>query len=197
MYEIHFDFGILFYKKGIYRAAFLEFVAAFESFIQYGNIYMLGDGTYEDYKSLMSTVGKLSERHLGGFLYLYYNHFRKVVEIKTNMATMRNNVIHNGHFPTKEETKNYAEYVLEIIRTALIDFQTYDSPVKKQIGITGMLFDRKFYEVMNKTKSKEESIISNSVLIANTILSNCIEKELASIEECMAFLDEQYIIWEI
>lgn len=197
MYEIHFDFGVIFYEKEMYRPAFLEFIAAFECFIQYGNIYMLGDGTYDEYKEMLSSVVKLSERQLGGFLYQYYNNFRKKVTIKSTMITLRNDVIHNGHFPTKDETKKYGEYVLNFIRNSLIDFSTIKSNIVEKFGMTEMLLDKKFGEIMRLQQGKEDIEVSNVTMSVGTILSGCVAGEISTMEECVDKISNSVGAWEL
>lgn len=197
MYEIHFDFGIIFFDKEMYRPAFLEFVAAFESFIQYGNIYMLGDGTYKEYEEMLSSVVKLSERQLGGFLYQYYNNFRKKAPIRSVMATLRNDVIHNGHFPTKDETKKYGEYVLNFIRTSLMDLSTMQSSVIQNFGMTEMLLDKKFGEIVRSQQGRDDAVISNTTMTVGTILSGCVAGEISTIEECVEIIKKSVRVWEL
>lgn len=197
MYEIHFDFGVMFYEKEMYRPAFLEFVAALEAFIQYGNIYMLGDGTYDEYKAMLESVVKLSERQLGGFLYMYYNNFRKKAPIKSDMAGLRNNVIHNGHFPTKEETKEYGEYVLNFIRTVLIDFSTIESNAMQKFGMTEILLDKKFGEIIRSQLENEDIDIPNTTMNVGTILSGCVVGGFTTIEECVEIANRSVKIWEL
>lgn len=63
-----------------------------------------------------------SERQFGAFCALYFLKFnKKPFKIQNKMTEIRNDVVHKGETPTKEQTKEYGNYVIENIYNMMKD----------------------------------------------------------------------------
>lgn len=111
VYEILFDRGIFAYSDQYYREAVVNFASSVERFHEYCIRLMLYacrvqlDDVNKTFKSL-----KYTERQYGAFVSLFVSLFKvsppQIGRIKPNSewSSFRNNVVHNGYFPTREET---------------------------------------------------------------------------------------------
>lgn len=118
-YELLFDFGVSAYLDGYYREAVLDFAAALERFYEYAIYVMLGTkNRNEGMEEFWKQIKKQSERQLGAYVALYFNKFGTAPNLPSNsQVSFRNNVTHNGYFPSKEETEKYAQFVGDYIVT--------------------------------------------------------------------------------
>lgn len=64
----------------------------------------------------MEKVSSQSERQLGAFIFLFTQHFKTKPELlHDNLVKLRNEVIHKGKIPTKDEAIKYGQEILELI----------------------------------------------------------------------------------
>jgi len=111
-FEILFDFGCEAFLDGYYRESVSSIAAAVERYHEFFiKVLMLHNGISEaNIDEIWKLVATQSERQLGAFYFLYLRELKVLPDsfIKKNTA-FRNKVIHNGVFPTKEETIKYNE----------------------------------------------------------------------------------------
>jgi hypothetical protein len=100
----------------------------------------------------------MSERQLGMFIAAHLLHFKKAPNLMPEKrANFRNDVIHKGRIPLKEEAVEYANEVLGLIRPLLIE-------VKKTMTDSVQTFTMgriaKRHEVLGQTPRSTLSIAS-------------------------------------
>lgn len=129
-FEILFDLGAMALLEGYTREAVSSFASSLERFYEFCIKLILEQNKIEreHYEKTWKMVSKMSERQLGAFYFLYLNQFKVIppqinnLKIgKRDLINFRNEVIHQGHIPSFEDTKKYGrylyEYITEIIKT--------------------------------------------------------------------------------
>lgn len=119
-YELLFDSGICALDDGYYREAVADFAASLERFYEFCIRMILISTTengIENFNKSWSEIHKQSERQYGAFCVLYTFVMDRVPpKPNDNKVNFRNKVIHQGKFPSKVETLDYAKYVSERIK---------------------------------------------------------------------------------
>ncbi len=125
-FELLFDFGSWAFLDGYHREAVANFASSLERFLEFWirtirNKHSVSDEHFEKTWKLMS---KQSERQLGAFAMLYlfetgeFPHFLDSNRLKTKV---RNDVVHAGEIPSRDQAVAYAELVFELMRSLLIE----------------------------------------------------------------------------
>ena len=119
-YELLFDSGASALFDGYPREAVASFAASIERFYEYvtkllarteGVSQLLVDGVWKD-------ISKRSECQLGAFRFTHLLHFKLAApEMPHNWIKFRNDVTHNGIFPSYEKAVEYGQYCLDHIET--------------------------------------------------------------------------------
>ncbi|TMQ04758.1 MAG: hypothetical protein E6J90_50620 [Deltaproteobacteria bacterium] len=123
-YELLFESGAVAMLMGFQREAISSIAAALERFYEFAievftHIVGVERGTHEQGWKLLRSQ---SERQLGAFLLLYLINLRKPrfagkeLSVFEEWAGFRNKIIHQGRFPSRKETLEYAEFVYNLIR---------------------------------------------------------------------------------
>lgn len=118
-FEILFEIGAHAILDGYYRESVSSFASSLERFYEFSIRIFLEHSTKSDklFRSTWKTVSSQSERQLGAFLFLWATHFKETPELPPqNMITFRNEVIHKGKIPTKEEAIAYGNSVLAVLK---------------------------------------------------------------------------------
>jgi len=124
-YELLYDRGIFAYDDTYHREAVANLAASIERFHEYCIRRIVHLNNVEDSNLIEKTwnlVKKQSERQYGAFIFLFLNRFKelppKIDSIKKNQdwASFRNQVVHNGYFPTREETQRAIEVTTKYIK---------------------------------------------------------------------------------
>ncbi len=114
-YEILFDIGANAIVDGYYREAVSSFTSSLERFYEY-SIKILckhNNVSNDTFKKSWKNVSNQSERQLGAFLFLWLQEFQELAELlPEKMIKFRNEVIHKGKIPNKEEAIKYGDAVL-------------------------------------------------------------------------------------
>lgn len=141
-FELLFDFGCSAFLDGYYRESVSSIAVAIERFHEFfikvmtinqlfkkkQNSLTQINETATTYittfnKTIWNNMEKQSERQLGAFYLTYFNEFnstppRFIIDNKT--AQFRNNTIHKGYIPTKEEANDYMKnafnYIIEVLK---------------------------------------------------------------------------------
>lgn len=122
-YELLFESGAVAMLVGFNREAVSSFASALERFFEFAI-----DAYCQRAKvtpSALDATWKLTpqtERQLGAFLFLYVTAHGtafcdgRAWNAYTTRSKFRNDVIHAGLFPTRDQTRDYAKYVYDLIR---------------------------------------------------------------------------------
>lgn len=105
-----------------YREAVGSFAASYEQFIElFIRIVMKANGSPNDeLVKGWKNISRQSERQLGAFIILFVLEFgTQPPLLPSNQIELRNKVIHQGYFPTKEECLKYGRTVLGSIRQTI------------------------------------------------------------------------------
>lgn len=149
-FELLFDIGAFAINDGYYREAVASFTSSLERFYEFfiKAAYFEKDIDSAIVADSWKRVAKQSERQLGGFIVLYTNDFGKNPPILNNAdSRFRNDVIHNGKIPSRQEALKYGQTVLDLIQPMLLEVkekypkgvsQTVTEHIKKSIqGVEG------------------------------------------------------------
>ena len=126
-FEILFDIGANAIIDGYYREAISSFTSSLERFYEFCiNIFCEHRSLDDDvYKKTWKQVSNQSERQLGAFLFLWANELGEIpILLSNDDIKLRNEVIHKGKIPTKEEALEYGKKVLQIIRPKIKQLRT-------------------------------------------------------------------------
>lgn len=125
-----------------YREAVGSFAASYERFMElFIRIVLKANGTPDDeLANGWKKISRQSERQLGAFITLFVLEFGTQPPLLANAhIELRNNVIHQGYCPTKEECLKYGRAVLDSIRQTIKVL--YDSK-KHQTYLVGSINDQ-------------------------------------------------------
>lgn len=133
-FEILFEVGATAIIDGYHREAVSAFSACLERFHEYYIQVICCHHNIPDveFSNAWKLIGNLSERQLGGFISLFLLERKQCPQhlIQTSIQ-FRNDVIHKGKFPTKDEAMKFGKEVLQIVNTLLFQLKKdYLSEVK-------------------------------------------------------------------
>jgi hypothetical protein len=121
-YETLFEIGAHAIIDGYYREAVTSFSSSLERFYEFCvQVLMAANKVPDDLVSEVwkTKVSKFSERQLGAFIFLWTNAFKKVPEtLSINKTKFRNEVVHQGKIPTKEQAINYGKETYTLVINA-------------------------------------------------------------------------------
>jgi hypothetical protein len=163
-FEILFDIGSCGISDGYYREAVSSFTSSLEQFYEYFvKVVLLNRKT--DIGSLESTwkqIAKQSERQMGAFVITYLSEFGNPPAILSNKnVQFRNDVIHRGKIPSRQEALQYGQAVLDLIRPQLIQLRD-----KCPEGIQAAVFQH-----MKSCRTQEDQGKQVATMSVATILS--------------------------
>lgn len=133
-FEILFDIGAHAILDGYYREAVSSFTSSLERFYEFAIRIFLDKSTGSDdlFQTVWKNVSSQSERQLGAFIFLWATHFQEAaLLLPQSMITFRNEVIHKGKIPSRDEATRYGNSVLAVLRPKL---QTLQRNFPDQIG---------------------------------------------------------------
>lgn len=145
-FEILFEIGTFAFQDGYYRETVASYTAALERFYEFCiNIFCLNKQIPQKYFEETWKISAISERQFGAFCFLYLISFGKYPTTKSEddkLRKFRNNVIHNGYIPTRQEALDYGEKVFNFINKNIKllkqnfkkEIEKYISDNLKQIG---------------------------------------------------------------
>ena len=133
-FEVLFDIGAHAILDGYYREAVTSFASSLERFYEFSiRVLIESAGVSDDsFKKSWEQVNQ-SERQLGAFIFLWLQAFDEVAKtLSTTQVKFRNDVVHNGKIPSKEEAIKYGEAVLAVVRPKIkILKQKYPEVIQK------------------------------------------------------------------
>ncbi len=125
-FEILFDVGAHAILDGYYREAVSSFTSSLELFyVFFVRVVLLNKGT--DLPSLETAwkhISRQSERQLGAFVITYLSEFGRSPSVLNNdKVRFRNDVIHRGKIPSRQQAMEYGQAVLDVMRPQLIQLR--------------------------------------------------------------------------
>lgn len=117
-FEMLFDIGVHAIKDGYYREGISSFSASLErTYEAITKIILLKQGMpYEKINEFWTPMTKRSEVQFGAFMGAYLSTMKEVPKyLREKDTKTRNDVIHKGKFPSKDEVMGYGQAVLDII----------------------------------------------------------------------------------
>lgn len=117
-YEVLFQLGCEAILDGYYREAVSSFAASLERFHEHALRTLLREPTGSDdlFGRAWKHVKNQSERQVGAFIFLWTSMFRDVPPVlSSDRSGFRNEVIHKGRIPKREEAVDFGQCVLEIL----------------------------------------------------------------------------------
>jgi len=117
-FEILFEIGANAILDGYYREAVSSFAASLERFHEYFiSLISLKLGIPDsEFESAWNSIKSQSERQLGAFTFLWLSELKKAPpQLANKMREFRNDVIHKGKIPTKDEVLVFGNAVLGVL----------------------------------------------------------------------------------
>ncbi|MFA5215743.1 hypothetical protein [Sulfuricurvum sp.] len=125
--ELLFEMGANALIDGYYREAVSSFASSLERFYEfYWHVTMIHfDQDIKDISQTWKPMSKLSERQIGAYstAVLLLTGKPALLLNSNKEVPFRNNVIHNGYIPTKDEATLFGDAVMKIILTNLEDLR--------------------------------------------------------------------------
>lgn len=173
-FEILYELGIQAYNDDYFREAVTNFASAVERFHEYCIMLFLAPKSIDEL--ILATlnqknIAKYSERQYGAFYILFLKltnlappvldeKFLKKHLLKLsveNPVNFRNNIIHQGYIPTKEECISYAKITALYINEILEKIYTWNNDIIKK---TNELFIESLKSDFKKKKNINGNILT-------------------------------------
>ena len=117
-FEVLFEIGAHAILDGYYREAVSSFTSSLERFYEFVIRVLLESSSGSDSlcQACWASVSNQSERQLGAFIFLWASQLgAKPTLLSRAMVEYRNDVIHKGKIPTKDEAMKYGDAVIGAI----------------------------------------------------------------------------------
>lgn len=139
-FEILFELGVNALNDDYYREAITNFAASYERFHEYMIMLLLDCKNFDEFdRSLeaLKLIEKQSERQYRAFVTLYYKNLMvlppliqkynsKDFKPAQDIIHFRNNVVHQGYIPTKEQAITFAKATSKYIEDVLSSIHEND-----------------------------------------------------------------------
>ena len=136
-FEVLFDIGAYAILDGYYREAVSSFTSSLERFYEFALKVLLQSDVKSDelFNNCWKVVSKQSERQLGAFTFLWTSKFHEVPGLLSQKwVEFRNDVIHKGKIPTRDEAIQYGDAVLTVLMPKMQALSTkYEDEVTKVV----------------------------------------------------------------
>lgn len=137
-FEILFEIGAHALIDGYYRESISSFSSSLERFYEFSVRALLFNSQKSDdaFKSCWKHVARQSERQLGAFIMLWASYFGSPPALlSNNLISFRNDVIHKGTIPSKQEAISFGTSTLNALQENIhILQQTAPAAVSKMIS---------------------------------------------------------------
>ncbi|MGR2942930.1 hypothetical protein ABMX92_18365 [Vibrio vulnificus] len=163
-FEILFDIGAYAIIDGYYREAVSSFTSALERFYEFF-IKVVCSSKQIEWSEIQNTwkdVSNQSERQLGAFIFLHLLETgNKPILLSNSKIKFRNEVVHKGKIPSREEAIEYGQAVLDVIRPLLLKLkQEYSESVSIAT-----------FQHLNQARNPSDQDLPHSTMCISTILS--------------------------
>ena len=188
-FEIHFEIGALALIDGYYAESIFAFAKALERFYEFCiKLFILDDSLSNEFEIAWKAVKNNSERQFGAFIFLYLKKFKESpiifpdqkFESSVKCSQFRNNVIHAGYLPSKEEAIKYGKMIFEYIQKLVVKLQEEDWEKISQLTMLHL------QNLGNKNKDINRSTLSIGAmlsLVRGDIKEISFELELKKLKE--------------
>ena len=136
-YEILFEIGAYAVIDGYYREAISSFTSSLERYYEFfvKTILISQSVRSDEIDKSWKNVSSQSERQLGGYVFTHLLVFGVVPSLMDNkLIKLRNEVIHKGKIPSKNESIEYGEKTLALIREGVSRLQAnHNNAVREMI----------------------------------------------------------------
>lgn len=136
-FEILFEIGAYAILDGYYREAISSFSASLERCNEFAVRVLLRDRALSGQviDEAWKVVAAQSERQLGAFVFLWINSAQKMPALMSgDDVRFRNNVIHKGQIPTKEQALAFGNTVLTILRSNIAElFEKHRDSIHQEV----------------------------------------------------------------
>lgn len=186
-FEILFELSLNAIIDGYYREAVSSASASAERTYEIFSrlLFLQSARNKDDFNTAWRIVRKFSERQVGFFVCLWAEHMNELPELPTNsMVELRNSVIHQGRFPTRDEAVSYLEK----------QFQQIEANLKKLESLIPrdqMAWDHEFFE----TAFSQIGDVANTTLSISTIFNASRNGEVRSVEEYLENVRKMRVIF--
>ncbi len=119
IFELLFEIGAYAITDGYYREAISSFTSSLERFYEFfvRSVLLHKKINNAFLDSAWKAVNRQSERQLGAFIFLHLFEFGEPPKLLSERdVQIRNDVIHRGKIPTKQQAMEYGQTVLDLIR---------------------------------------------------------------------------------
>ncbi|MEL7799689.1 hypothetical protein [Idiomarina loihiensis] len=178
-FEVLFDLGAYAILDGYYREAVASFTSSLERFYEFFIKAALFENDISEVtiSNTWKQVSSQSERQLGAFIFLYLKCFSEQPSLLgQNQIKFRNEVIHKGKIPSRDEAIKYGQEVLDTIRPILHRVKSaFPQGVDKTV----------FEHLMNSRKADESQSVGTMSIGTIVSLNNGSGKE-PSLEEALS-----------
>jgi hypothetical protein len=137
-FEILFEIGAYAIYDGYHREAVSSFTSSLERFYEFVIRIILDSSGLTDavISAIWRPISKQSERQLGAFITLYGNAFQKAPPLLSDKEVkFRNDVIHQGMIPSRNDAIQYGQALLNLIRPTLREIRIkYPKSINKLLS---------------------------------------------------------------
>lgn len=163
-FEILFDIGAYAIVDGYYREAVSSFTSALERFYEFFIKVVCTSKNIDWTKTLEAwkEVSNQSERQLGAFIFLHLQETgSKPTLLSNSKIKFRNEVIHKGKIPSKEQAIEYGQSVLDLVRPLL---KKLKEDYSDAVGTAT-------FQHLSNTRNPSDDCLAVSTMCISTILS--------------------------
>lgn len=163
-FELLFDIGAYAILDGYYREAVSSFSSSLERFYEFFiKAVLLNNGISEEtVRETWKQVSKQSERQLGAFVIMHASEFgQPPILMSNNKVEFRNDVIHRGKIPSRQEAVDYGQSVLDVLQPTLKQLKE-----KCTEGIQKTIFQH-----LKNSRTREDEKQPVSTMYIRTIVS--------------------------
>jgi hypothetical protein len=158
-HEVLYEAGGVALLCGFHREAISSMSTALERFYEFA-IFVFAEhhGTKpEDVEITWKEVSRQSERQLGAFYLLYLTTFGRSFALPREakvMTELRNEVVHKGKIPTRDEAQTFAKYVFNTVREISRELDELDASAVELVRKRRLAMH---YEKLEKRRANELS----------------------------------------
>lgn len=126
-FQVLFDFATHYFANGDYRSCLINAQCALERYREFFIRLVLAKHCLkdEDIASYFKSMSKQTERQIGAFNTVFLLNRKQISsDISNKMTSYRNDVIHKGTFPNKDQTFVFCKRVIDIIAEGIKGFDS-------------------------------------------------------------------------
>lgn len=121
-HEMLFEIGAYAVVDGYYREAISSFASSLERYYEFfiKTILTAQSKATSEVEKSWKNVSNASERQLGGYIFTHLLAFGTTPpQVENSLVKLRNEVIHKGKIPSRDEAIKYGEHILSLIQEGI------------------------------------------------------------------------------